>query len=398
MGGNATATALGNLAVGSTATQLGELNGKWLLGTDLPSSTVSMSGAATFKVTYSAENESLFAASGPSMSDVNQGYLGDCYLLSALAEVAKENPSVISSMFTSNGNNTYGVRFYVNGVADYVTVNNSMADGGSEFNSGPDLWASLAEKAYAQLQASGIVTGNTVNDGNSWSSIGNGGAPEYALAEITGATAITDFNGNKSSWGSVVYNASGNALSSSSGLTTAAVLSTLSADLTKGYDLVLSSWTNATDSSGKTTLVADHAMSVYGYDSSTGNLEIRNPWGTESGQYWDTTFEVSLTTLLAAGDTISVDNVSTAPTIVAPVVAAPTANQIWAAGQKISFALPAGTFTDPQGQALTYKATQSNGTALPSWLSFNASTETFSGTVPTGTAAYGITVTATDTS
>jgi hypothetical protein len=29
-----------------------------------------------------------------------------------------------------------------------------------------------------------------------------------------------------------------------------------------------------------------------------------------SGQYWDTTFEVGLSTLLAAGDTITVDNVA----------------------------------------------------------------------------------------
>ena len=38
-----------------------------------------------------------------------------------------------------------------------------------------------------------------------------------------------------------------------------------------------------------------------------------------------------------------------------------------------------GQFTDPQGQALTYTATQSNGSALPAWLVFNASTQTFSG-------------------
>ena len=57
-------------------------------------------------------------------------------------------------------------------------------------------------------------------------------------------------------------------------------------------------------------------MSIYGYDSTTGNLEIRNPWGTESGQYWDTTFEISLTALLTDGDTISVDNVTSSPSVV----------------------------------------------------------------------------------
>ncbi len=50
-------------------------------------------------------------------------------------------------------------------------------------------------------------------------------------------------------------------------------------------------------------------MSIYGYDGPTGMLEIRNPWGSMKGQTWDTTFEVGLSTLLADGDSITVDNV-----------------------------------------------------------------------------------------
>jgi hypothetical protein len=398
-GGAASSTALGNLAAGSSATQLSDLIGKWFLGTDLPSSKVIMSGVPTFSVSYSASSSPLFAASGPSMNDINQGYLGDCYLLSSLAEVAKQNSGLISSMFTSNGNNTYGVRFYVDGVAEYVTVNTSLPDGGSIFNSGTDIWASLAEKAYAQLQAGGAVTGNTVNDGNSFSTIGNGGCPEYALEEITGASAITDFSASRSSWTTTVYNSSLSETSFSSGSSTAAVLSTLDSDLSEGDDLVLSSYTNATDSSGKTTLVADHAMSIYGYDSTTGELEIRNPWGTAAGQTWDTTFEVSLSTLLSDGDTITADNVGTgSSSVTAPVLTAQTATQTWKLGQAVDFVLPSTTFTDPQAEKLTYSATLSTGAALPSWLSFNAATGTFTGTVPNTAAGLSITITATDTS
>ena len=317
-GGATSATTLGNLAVGATATQIGELAGKWLLGTDLPSSTVSMSGSSTFSVSYSAVTNPLFGASGPSMNDINQGDLGDCYLLASLAEVALQEPSLIQSMITDNGNNTYGVRFFVNGTAEYVTVNASLADGGSIFNRATDIWASLIEKAYAQLQDSGVITGNSINDGNSYSTIGNGGAPLYALEEITGASAMTEFYAGGSTWSEYVCNASISVQSTSSGLTTASVLATLVADLAQGNDVVLSSYTNATDSSGKTTLVASHAMSIYGYDSTTGELEIRNPWGTESGQSWDTNFEVSLSTLLAAGDSISVDNITSSTTPPAP--------------------------------------------------------------------------------
>ncbi len=312
-GGAASTTTLGNLAVGASATHVDELDDKWFLGTDLPSSSVNMIGDGTFTVSYSAVPSPVFGASGPSMNDINQGYLGDCYLMASLAEVAYQDPSAIESMIINNGNNTYGVRFFVNGSADYVTVNDSLADGGTIFNSATDIWGDLIEKAYAQIQASGVITGNTYNFGNSYSTIGNGGAPEYALEEITDASAITDFNAGRASWSEDVYNDDLNTQSTGSGLTTASVLATLVADLGKGYDEVLSSSTNATDSSGMTTLVADHALSVYGYDSTTGDLEIRNPWGTDPGQYWDTTFEVSLTTLLADGDTISVADVPSSP-------------------------------------------------------------------------------------
>jgi hypothetical protein len=81
----------------------------------------------------------------------------------------------------------------------------------------------------------------------------------------------------------------------------------------------------------------------------------------------------------------------------APTVTSQTAGQTWNQGQKISLALPANTFTDPQGQALTYAAAQSNGQALPSWLTFNATTKTLSGTVPASVASLTLKVTATDT-
>jgi hypothetical protein len=81
----------------------------------------------------------------------------------------------------------------------------------------------------------------------------------------------------------------------------------------------------------------------------------------------------------------------------APTVTQQTASQIWARGQKISLALPAKTFTDPQSETLIYIASQSKGQALPSWLSFNAATDTFSGTVPSGVESLTLKVTATDT-
>lgn len=310
-GGASTAVKLGNLAVGATVTQINELIGKWFLGTDLPSSKVVM-GSTSFNVSYSTVSKPLFSASGPSASDVNQGYLGDCYLLASLAEVAYKSPNTIKSMFVDNGNGTWGVRYFVKGAATWVTVNASLAGGGTIFNSSSSsLWASLAEKAYAELQSYGVVTGNTVNYGNSWSTIGNGGSPEYALAQVTGASQIVDFWSYRGSWVCSTYNSSLKWTGSTAGLSTASVFAALKTSLDRGDALVLTSLTNAKDSSGKTTLVANHAMSITGYNAATTSLQIRNPWGTHAGQTWATSFEVSLASLLAAGDIISVAGTST---------------------------------------------------------------------------------------
>jgi hypothetical protein len=82
----------------------------------------------------------------------------------------------------------------------------------------------------------------------------------------------------------------------------------------------------------------------------------------------------------------------------APKLGTPTAAQTWLQGSKVSLTLPSALFTDPQKQALTYTATGASGASLPSWLSFNPATRTFSGTVPKGMTSFPITVTATDTS
>ena len=54
------------------------------------------------------------------------------------------------------------------------------------------------------------------------------------------------------------------------------------------------------------------------------------------------------------------------------------------AGAALSFVLAPDTFTDVDGDELTYTATLANDDPLPEWLTFNASTRTFSGTPPYG--------------
>ncbi len=96
------------------------------------------------------------------------------------------------------------------------------------------------------------------------------------------------------------------------------------------------------------------------------------------------------------GDWQSVTVLVGAPS--APPLVKQTAGQTWKQGSRVAFTLPSGTFVDPQGETLTYAATQANGQALPPWLSFNPTTRTFYGTVPSGLQTLSLTVTATDTS
>lgn len=81
-----------------------------------------------------------------------------------------------------------------------------------------------------------------------------------------------------------------------------------------------------------------------------------------------------------------------------PVVSAALADITVQEDSSLNLTLPANTFSDADfGDTLTYSATLADGSALPSWLSFDAVTQTFSGTP--GNADVGalhVLVTATD--
>ena len=67
------------------------------------------------------------------------------------------------------------------------------------------------------------------------------------------------------------------------------------------------------------------------------------------------------------------------------------------AGNSFTYTIPANSFTDVDNNTLTYSAKQANGSALPSWLTFNSSTKTFSGTPTSGIATtLSILITASD--
>lgn len=88
--------------------------------------------------------EPLFPNGVPRPDDVDQGDLGDCWLLAVLAGMAAQNPDAIERMIRENPDGTYTVTF-ADGRA--VTVDADVRDSG-----GHGLWVSIIEKAYAQRE------------------------------------------------------------------------------------------------------------------------------------------------------------------------------------------------------------------------------------------------------
>jgi hypothetical protein len=289
-GGRPTHSALGDLSATSTQAQVDKLIDKWFLGTDHPST----NHAGVDNAIYQVQNGPFFAANGvPSFRDVNQGENGDCYFLSTLADVAQQDPSAITSMITDNGNDTYGVRFFLDGVATYVTVDDQLPimtdgmtmDNGSalKFASGANgqpIWAELVEKAFAQLNAEpDAIHGSAGHVSNSYAGMGDGEA-QNALAEITGQSSITYYC-NK----------------------LVADVATIGAAFQSGEELELSVGSLTSGYQGN--LVADHVFEIIGYSASDESFKIHNPWGsTDHSQ--PMTFTMSVQDLAAAGASITV--------------------------------------------------------------------------------------------
>lgn len=112
----------------------------------------------------------------------------------------------------------------------------------------------------------------------------------------------------------------------------------------------------------------------------TGNLSFFY-WGTDMyGLGTGTSF------------TLKVNPPNQAPTVLNPI-----ADQSVTDAKAFSYTVPSTTFKDLDGDTLTYTATLEDGSPLPAWLTFNASTKVLSGTSPDYAAALNIKITAKDT-
>jgi hypothetical protein len=218
---------------------------------------------------YSPVNGTLFNNGTPSYLDVQQGNLGDCWLMASLAEVAARAPADISGMFIYDGTTVengstvgvYSVRLYDEyGNAHYFTVDTELPGGGFTYDrpvggagavnnsASPVLWAALAEKAYVEANAAGLVPSNFTGD-NAYGAI-NGGHASWALPAITGLSVSSDSSDP----------------------------SNVASAWNAGKFIVL-----GTDSPSNPDFVKDHDYAVVGYDPSRSYpFQIFNPWGTDA--------------------------------------------------------------------------------------------------------------------
>ncbi|MDH2484722.1 putative Ig domain-containing protein [Acinetobacter baumannii] len=111
----------------------------------------------------------------------------------------------------------------------------------------------------------------------------------------------------------------------------------------------------------------------------TGNLSFFY-WGTDMYGY-----------STATSFNLKVSLPNQAPTLLNAI-----ADQSVTDAKAFSYTVPATTFKDPDGDTLTYSATLEDGSALPSWLSFNPTTRVLSGTSPDNTMPLNIKITVKD--
>jgi hypothetical protein len=102
----------------------------------------------------SFRNRPLFGPGGPKANDVRQGEVGDCYYMAGLSAVAKQNPNKIRQSVVDLGDGTYAVQFLRGGRARYYRVDGDLPvlNGNpfyADLGHGGSTWVAIMEKAFA---------------------------------------------------------------------------------------------------------------------------------------------------------------------------------------------------------------------------------------------------------
>ncbi|WP_221392907.1 putative Ig domain-containing protein [Dyadobacter sp. NIV53] len=156
----------------------------------------------------------------------------------------------------------------------------------------------------------------------------------------------------------------------------------------------------ATDAVGQTvkySITAGNEAGKFVIDSTNGIITLAGALNFTTASAYTLTVQATDNGTPAehASVQVSINITKVAPANQAPVVANAIGSKTATVGTAFALELPSATFTDADGDALTYSATLADGSALPAWLSFNAANKSFSGT-PTAATVYTVSVNAGD--
>jgi hypothetical protein len=192
---------------------------------------------------------------GAAYSDIRQGYIGDCYYLASLASLAQSDPGLIEQSVAPLGDGTFAVRFYRSGQPVYVRVDGDLPVGTwggpvyAQLGQGGELWAALAEKAFAYFR----------NGSNTYASI-NGGWMSEGYRVLTGKSVSQR---SPAALGADLYN-------------------WVATELSAGHALSMGSFYYA---SGP--IVGSHAYMIQSVSVQNGQqyITVYNPWGEDGVAY-----------------------------------------------------------------------------------------------------------------
>ena len=125
------------------------------------------------------------------------------------------------------------------------------------------MWVTLLEKAYAQANEIGKFGRKTAQ--NSYTSIEGG--LHQAIKHISGKSTSYVYSKNMSteSWNNSKQ--------------------TIISKANNNDQVFVACYGNTYDSYGRRMLVSNHAFAIVGYDKSTDQFILRNPWGSGSSRY-----------------------------------------------------------------------------------------------------------------
>jgi hypothetical protein len=201
----------------------------------------------------------LFSSSGPSMTDIEQGGVGDCWLMAGLSAIGLDSPHSIRQNVVDFDDGTFGVRlgnnFYrvdnelpVHNTGAGATDNNLRFAGLGAQNS---MWVAAVEKAFAHYRT-GANTYDSLNGG--WAvevnrAFRSSSAGEKSIRSYSSATALANDMYNRY-W---AYQA-----------------------VTIGFVGSLS---------GNPPLIGNHMYTVAGFNRNSAgeivSIRLRNPWGVD---------------------------------------------------------------------------------------------------------------------